>query len=197
MPPRKKQTAEAPPIAQVDLDSLFRKQSKARVVAERLLTGTPQTRAQLAEGLDLSLTTVPRVVDALTAAGLRIDRTTDRTRQAVYKVVGTPADTAVDVKHGSVVARFMHSGPGDGLKARITKVEIVDSRVWVEYAASRNGLKFRAVVADSGDGSLSLPSSLLSGEAQLISIAVFDDGELGFRFGDDRSSVLLCDRTEI
>ena len=192
----RKQAAEtAAPAAAVDLDALFRKQSKARVVAERLLTGTPMSRAQLAEGLDLSLTTVPRVVDSLTEAGVRIERTTDRTRQAIYRVIGSPADNAADYEHGPVIARFSHASGGE-LRATISKVEIVDGHVWVDYTASRNGMKFRARVADE-DGTLSIPASLLSGEAKLVSIAVFDDGELGFRFGDDRSSVLLCNRTQV
>lgn len=193
---RKPETETSPAATGVDLDTLFRKQSKARVVAERLLTGTPMTRAQLAEGLDLSLTTVPRVVDSLTEAGVRVERTTDRTRQAIYRVVGSPADSATDSEHGPVIARFTHSTGGE-LRATITKVELEDGHVWVEYTASRNGMKFRARVADEGSGALSIPASLLSGEARLVSIAVFEDGELGFRFGDDRSSVLLCSRTQI
>lgn len=198
MPARKRtQTAvQEAPAASVDLDTLFRKQSKARVVAERLLTGKPQTRAQLAEGLDLSLTTVPRVVDALTEAGVRIERTTDRTRQAVFHVLGSPADTVRDPEHGQVIATFAHTG-GIDLVSRITKAEVVEDRVWVEYVSTRTHKKFRAAVVSGDDDSLNIPPSLLSGDAKLVSIVVFADGTLGYRFGDDRSSALLCNHMEM
>lgn len=197
MPPRRKtQTAvQEPPAPSVDLDTLFRKQSKARVVAERLLTGKPQTRAQLAEGLDLSLTTVPRVVDALTEAGVRIERTTDRTRQAVFHVIGSAAETVRDPEHGQVIATFSHTG-GVDLVSRITKAEVLGGRVWIEYVSTRNDRKFRAAVV-SADGTLNIPTSLLSGDAKLVSIVVFEDGTLGYRFGDDRSSALLCNHQEM
>ena len=41
-------------LAEINLDTLFRPGSAARKIAERLMTGKPQTRSQLVEGLGTS-----------------------------------------------------------------------------------------------------------------------------------------------
>jgi biotin operon repressor len=76
----------------IKLDDHFRADSSARVVAERLLTGRPQTRQELVDGLGISVTTVNRVVELLTEAGATIVRdVADDGRQARFRVVDVQA----------------------------------------------------------------------------------------------------------
>ena len=58
-----------PKATSINLDALFRTGSAARRIAERLMTGKPQSRAQLVAGLGTSVTTVNRVVAQLEKAG--------------------------------------------------------------------------------------------------------------------------------
>lgn len=166
------------------LDVLFRKESKARVVAERLLTGKPQSRAELVKGLDLSLTTVPRVVEALTSAGIGVERFTTRSRQAVYRVVGSPLNTAND----DVVARYVHAA-GEPVRVKVTKVEVIDGAVWVEWTRERAG-SYRGRLLDS-DGTINILAKLLAEEAEIVAITIMRGGQCGVRIGDERSSVLV------
>jgi hypothetical protein len=176
--------------AGVNLDAIFRKQSKARTVAERLLTGKSQTRADLVKDLDLSMTTVPRVVEALEAAGVRIERKTDRTRQAVYRVIDTPVSHINDSEVGHVVARFTHSA-GEPVPVSITKVEVVSGHVWVEWSWEMTGT-YRGRLLDT-DGQVSIPATLLSGNAEIVALTLMSSGQVGIRIGDDISSVLVSD----
>ena len=74
--------------ADVNLDALFRPGSAARKIAERLMTGKPQTRYELVEGLGTSVTTVNRVVARLEKAGAIITREiASDGRQAVFRLV--------------------------------------------------------------------------------------------------------------
>lgn len=177
-------------VAGVNLDAIFRKSSKARIVAERLLTGKSQTRADLVEGLDLSMTTVPRVVEALEAAGVQVERKTDRTRQAVYRVLNTPVSDVNDAAVGHVVARYTHSS-GEPVPVSITKVEVVAGAVWVEWEWEMTGT-YRGRLLDT-DGQVSIPATLLSGSAEIVAITLMSSGQFGVRIGDDRSSVLVSD----
>ena len=76
--------------ADVNLDALFRPGSAARKIAERLMTGKPQTRYELVEGqgLGTSVTTVNRVVAHLEKAGAIITgEIASDGRQAVFRLV--------------------------------------------------------------------------------------------------------------
>ena len=74
--------------ASINLDALFRPGSAARRIAERLMTGKPQTRSQLVAGLGTSVTTVNRVVAQLEKAGAIMTREIGADgRQAVFRVV--------------------------------------------------------------------------------------------------------------
>lgn len=180
-------TKPTPATAEI-LDGLFRKESKARIVAERLMSGKPQSRADLVRGLDLSLTTVPRVVDALQSVGVSVERRTDRSRQAVYRVVGTPVAEVHDETVGEVVARYAHVA-GEPVRVRITKVEVVDGQVWVEWEWQLAG-SYRGRLLDT-DGSVNIPAKLLSGEAEIVAITLMSKGQFGVRIGDEQSSVLV------
>jgi DNA-binding Lrp family transcriptional regulator len=78
--------------ANVNLDGLFQANSSARKIAERLMTGKPQTRYELVEGLGTSVTTVNRVVSQLEKAGVIITREIGPNgRQAVFRMVEVTA----------------------------------------------------------------------------------------------------------
>jgi predicted ArsR family transcriptional regulator len=78
--------------ATVNLDDLFHANSSARKIAERLMTGKPQTRYQLVEGLGTSVTTVNRVVAQLEKAGVIVTREIGSNgRQAVFRMVEVAA----------------------------------------------------------------------------------------------------------
>ena len=75
-------------MSNINLDDLFRRDSAAKVVAERLMTGKARTRQELVEGLHVSVTTVNRVVETLTAAGAHFVRDiADDGRQARFRLV--------------------------------------------------------------------------------------------------------------
>jgi DNA-binding Lrp family transcriptional regulator len=77
-----------PKSAGINLETLFRSGSAARKIAERLMTGKPQTRNELVEGLGTSVTTVNRVVAQLEKAGAIITREIGSDgRQAVFRLV--------------------------------------------------------------------------------------------------------------
>jgi biotin operon repressor len=86
------------------LDKVFRPGSSARKVAEMLLDGMPHSRAELAETVGVSPTTVPRVVNALRDEGVPIEATLDG-RSAVYKV----ADHAA-LRAGGAITAFSARG---------------------------------------------------------------------------------------
>jgi hypothetical protein len=74
--------------ASINLDALFRSGSAAHKVAERLMTGKPQSRNELVAGLGTSVTTVNRVVAQLEGAGAIITREIGSDgRQAVFRLV--------------------------------------------------------------------------------------------------------------
>lgn len=76
----------------VNLDTMFR-QSKAKRVAELLLSGQSYTRQELAAEADVSPTTIPRVVNALEETGIAIDRSKDANgRSVIYKVRSLSSD---------------------------------------------------------------------------------------------------------
>ncbi len=72
----------------INLNKYFRRDSHARTIAERLMTGKPRTRQELTEDLGVSVTTVNRVVDILEEAGAIVTRTiAEDGRQARFHVV--------------------------------------------------------------------------------------------------------------
>jgi hypothetical protein len=89
--------------AGINLEALFRSGSAVRKVAEGLMTGEPQTRYELVEGLATSVTTVNRVVAQLEEAGAIITREIGSDgRQAVFRLV--------DVTTAKVVRPYLHIG---------------------------------------------------------------------------------------
>lgn len=96
-----------------DLDKYFRQDSKARVVAERLLEGKPLTRQELVKDLDLAVTSTNRVVDMLIAAGCIIEReVAPDGRQTVFHFTGfgMPSSAKIPPQVGqkvTIVGGFM------------------------------------------------------------------------------------------
>jgi predicted ArsR family transcriptional regulator len=76
----------------IRVDAMFRAGSGARRIAERLMTGKPQTKYELVKGLDTSVTTVYRVVARLEEAGAIITRRIGPDgRQTVFQLVEVSA----------------------------------------------------------------------------------------------------------
>jgi predicted ArsR family transcriptional regulator len=89
--------------ASINLDGMFRPGSGARKIAERLMTGKPQTKYELVAGLDTSVTTVYRVVGRLEAAGAIITRDIGPDgRQTVFRLV--------EVSARKVARPYLHLG---------------------------------------------------------------------------------------
>jgi biotin operon repressor len=171
---------------------LFRGDSGARIVAERLLTGRAQTRTALVDGTGVASTTVPRVVDRLKSVGVDIERTTDRSRQAVYRVVNMSQPELEDPKHGSVMVEFTQVS-GDPVSVAVSKVEMRDGSAHIEVTLG--GRKCSGRVLDSK--SLVIPPSLFTGTADLVGVALLSDGAIAYRVGDMRQSVLIGDIADL
>lgn len=149
---------------EVDLDKIFRKGSKARVVAEMLLDGKAHSRQDLATKADVSATTIPRVIDLLrTKAGVRLETMVGETgRDSVYRVVGGPRALAAAEGGGT----FTTSTP---VQVRVDRLLLQSGRLYVETGAKRLPLV----------GNTENVSSLLVGEALPISTIVMDEnGEI-------------------
>lgn len=116
----------------IDLDKHFRRDSAARKVAERLLTGEPQTRQQLTEGLTVSITTVNRVVEVLEQAGAKIVRQLDG-RQAEFRMVsvGKP--------------KRANEYPALNQEVRFIGAELVGDAVLASFETD-SGARFRGVL---------------------------------------------------
>ncbi len=72
----------------IDLDKHFRRDSEARKIATKLLSGKAYTRQQLVAGTRLSVTSVNRVVEVLTEAGASFSRDiAEDGRQARFRLV--------------------------------------------------------------------------------------------------------------
>lgn len=117
----------------IDLDSHFRSDSKARVIAERMLTGAPQTRQQLTEGLDVSVTTVNRVAQVLEEAGAKVIRDiADDGRQAEFRVISIGE------------AKKVNAYPQLQDEARFVGAELVGDSLIVEFQTSKS--RFRGTM---------------------------------------------------
>jgi biotin operon repressor len=174
---------------EIDLDSLFRRSSKARVVAERLLTGRQQTREELVDGLALSMTTVPRVVEALENAGVRIERTTDRSRKAAFRVLSAGGASVDDPAVGKVLSRFTRAG-SDTIPVSVTKVEFEHGTLWVEWDCEPGHFRGRVLDAEA-----SLPQSLLSGSGTVTELCLLSSGAVAWRLGDERHATTVGEVT--
>ena len=71
---RRGRKATPPPGPELELDGMFRPDSKAMQAAKMLLSGQQVSRTEIAETLEVSPTTIPRVVGKLEAAGVQIER---------------------------------------------------------------------------------------------------------------------------
>jgi hypothetical protein len=115
----------------IDLDQHFRRDSGARSVAERLLTGRPATRQQLV-GDRVGITTVNRVVAVLEQAGATIERSLDG-RQIVYRV-GTFSGP-----------KKPYPFPQLDERGRLVKQELIGNERVVEFEVD-SGMRFRGVL---------------------------------------------------
>ncbi len=168
-----------PKAASISLDALFRPGSAARRIAERLMTGKPQTRSQLVAGLGTSVTTVNRVVAQLERAGAIITREIGSDgRQAVFRVVDVTGpkaarpylhlgdqvrvvaalvsgddmliDVSVDKHTYRGVVRGVVTNVNLGGYATVQGIELVDETL--------SNVRFESHRADSGDRTVVLES---------------------------------------
>lgn len=128
-------------MPQINLDSRFRRDSAARRVAERLLTGRPASREELVADDGVSVTTVNRVVEILEEEGARIIREVNE-RQAVFQVV--------EVREPRKRLAF----PELDAEGVIVKDELVGGDHVVEF--SSDDKRFRGVF-EAGAGAMRLP----------------------------------------
>ncbi len=119
--------------AVINLDTLFRSGSAARKVAERLMTGKPQTRYELVEGLATSVTTVNRVVAQLEEAGAIITREIGSDgRQAVFRLV--------DVTAARAKRPYLHIGD----RVRVVAARLSGDDMLIDVSAGKD--TYRGVV---------------------------------------------------
>ena len=119
--------------ASINLDGLFRSGSAARRIAERLMTGRPQTRYELVEGLGTSVTTVNRVVAQLENAGAIVTREIGSDgRQAVFRVV--------DVTRPKGARPYLHIGD----RVRVVAARLSGDDMVIDVSAGKD--TYRGVV---------------------------------------------------
>jgi hypothetical protein len=117
----------------INLDTLFRPGSAARKTAERLMTGKPQTRYELVEGLGTSVTTVNRVVAQLEGAGAIITREIGSDgRQAIFRLV--------DVTTAKAKRPYLHIGD----RARVVAARLSGDDMLIDVSAGKD--TYRGVV---------------------------------------------------
>jgi biotin operon repressor len=112
----------------INLDRYFRKDSSARKIAERFMTGEPVNRQAIAQELDVAVTSINRVVAALEEAGVKFSHDVEG-RQAVFKMVSI----------GDPKQRKPY--PGVGTDAQIVGLEMIGDALIVEFTA--DGARFR------------------------------------------------------
>lgn len=198
MPRKTTATAAAskePPAPSVELDSLFRRNSKARTVAERLLSGKQMTRQELVEGLSLSQTTVPRVIDQLESVGVKVARDTDpHTRHASYRVVDVGTSTPEHPRAGKVLSRYTHQS-GDDMTVTISKIEVEDGDVWATYEYERFGT-YRGLIVPVGDQH-QIPAHLINAPSKISAICIMTTGKIAVQIGDLKAHVLIAEVSPI
>lgn len=184
-------TAERKEQEAVQLDTLFRKNSKARTVAERLLSGKQMTRQELVEGLSLSQTTVPRVVDQLESIGVKVARDTDpHTRHASYRVVQVGGVQAEHPTAGKVLSRYTHQS-GDDMSVTITKIEVEGGDVFATYDYGPFGT-YRGLVMPVGE-SHQIPAHLINAPSKISAICIMTTGRIAVQIGDLKAHVLIAE----
>jgi predicted ArsR family transcriptional regulator len=117
----------------INLDKYFRRDSVARQIAERLLTGETINRQEVSQALDVSVTSVNRVVGALEEAGAKFRRDLDG-RQATFRLVsvGDP--------------RRKKEYPPVGAEARIVGLEMLGDTMMVTFDA--DNARFRGAMSN-------------------------------------------------
>jgi predicted ArsR family transcriptional regulator len=152
-----------PKAVSINLDALFRPGSAARRIADRLMTGKPQTRAQLVEGLGTSVTTVNRVVGQLEKAGAIITREIRSDgRQAVFRVV--------DVTGPKAARPYLHLGD----QVRVVAARVSGDDMLIDVAADKH--TYRGVVRGV------VTNVNLGGYATVQGIELVDDTLSNVRF---------------
>lgn len=178
----KTRVAVAPDFAEFDLNSLFRRNSKARVVAERLLSGEEMSRVELAKGLNLSVTTVPRVVKALEDVGFRISRDTDpHTRHARFRVVEyRGGDIIPGDRGGDVVAAYNATDLGASCNVLGIRVDQALDVVTVDFDIEGIGVYTGNVVKPKGEPT-NVPATLIGGETYVRAWLLLSNGRMNCR----------------
>lgn len=156
----------------IDLDAHFRKGSAARTVAERLLTGKQFTRQELVRDMDVSVTTVNRVVDVLEEQGAVIERwTADDGRQTVFRLART----------GRPKRQVEY--PALNAPALLVRAELIGESVVIDFQTGRS--TYRGAL----DPGVTLPR--LGESATVVGVAAQDgQPEVTLR-GDDGSPVVV------
>jgi hypothetical protein len=139
--PTKKESASLAESSTIDLDQLFRADSKARKVAERLLTGGEVSRQDLSAEFKVAVTTINRVVEALEGAGATVRRDLNG-RRATFQVtaIGPP--------------RKERPYPMLGSKANIMRAEMIGTEVVVDFVSE--GFRYRGTVTHLRKGAMPL-----------------------------------------
>ena len=149
--------------ANINLDAIFRSGSAARRIAERLMTGKPQTRSQLVEGLGTSVTTVNRVVAQLEKAGAIVTREIGSDgKQAVFRVV--------DVTTPKVARLYLHLGD----RVRVVAARLSGDDMLIDVVTGKD--TFRGVVRGV------VTNVNLGGYATVQGIELVDDTLSNVRF---------------
>ena len=152
-----------PKAASINLDTLFRSGSAARRIAERLMTGKPQTRYQLVEGLGTSVTTVNRVVAQLEKAGAIITREIGSDgKQAVFRVV--------DVTGPKAARPYLHLGD----RVRVVAARLSGDDMLIDVSVDKH--TYRGVVRGV------VTNVNLGGYATVQGIELVDDTLSNVRF---------------
>ncbi len=119
----------------IDLDKHFRRDSKARKVAEALLTGKPMTRQELSSRAGgVAITTINRVVEVLEECGATIVRSiAEDGRQArfTFTQMGKP--------------RSKNTYPSLQQEAQIIRAEWVGGNVMIDFIAGNS--RYRGLLA--------------------------------------------------
>lgn len=174
------------------LDALFKRGSKARQVAQLLLSGEARTRKELAERADVSATTIPRVINALESVGVEIETKTDKSREVTYHVAGMtgPSVTWTHLRGqaGAMpddLVAYYTAVQGDPIDAEVLDSEKTDGVFRVTLMVSG---QTKTGVVEPIEG-CSIPTSVVvGGPAKVMAFMYFEDGE-GLRIADDRGAV--------
>ena len=147
----------------------FQRGSKARTVAERLLTGAAHEKVELAEQVGVNPETVNRVIDMLRREGARIERT-EHGRRAIFRVIGWGP----------------HPFPSVRDLARITGAEVRGDDLAVSFTTEAG--PFRGVLVGEPDGAFPFGRSAL---VEGVRVPAPDDVSVWLRLDTDTDPLLL------